>query len=69
MHSEEFKRLAVELYGYGWAKQLASATGINDKSLREMAKGYRPVPDTLAALLRNLHEFKFSPLGDEELPF
>lgn len=57
MHPSEFKDLAIEMYGDGWAKKLGAALSINCKSVREMAKGKRPIPEKAAFLLLQLHSW------------
>lgn len=57
MQPEEFKAIAIEIYGDGWAKKLGIALSINDKSAREMANGYRPIPEAAASLLRQLYDW------------
>lgn len=57
MQPQEFKSIAIEIYGEGWAKKLGIALGINDKSAREMAKGYRPIPEAAASILRQLYDW------------
>ncbi len=55
MQAEEFKRLALDIYGAGWANQLASVLRINDRTVRDMANGKRNIPTNAADLLTKLH--------------
>jgi len=51
MERTEFITLASGLFGEGWQKPLADATGVNARSVRRMASGAQPVPQRLADAL------------------
>lgn len=51
MESAAFRAAGAALFGERWQGPLAQATGINGRSVRQMAAGARPVPDNLALAL------------------
>lgn len=52
MGPEELRTIGERLWGYGWQSALARAFGVNPRTVRRWAAGDSPVPDDIAASLR-----------------
>lgn len=62
MHADEFRAIALEFFSNpdgssdGWSNRLSYALRINDKTIREIAKGNRPVPEAVATYMRFIRD-------------
>lgn len=53
MDADEFKQIAIEVFGNGWSHKLAYRLNINRSTVREYATGRKSVPDAIAAMMRH----------------
>ena len=51
MQADEFKRIAIQVYGNGWSHKLADALRINRRTVRDYANGIRPIPERIALFM------------------
>lgn len=52
MQASDFKRIAIKMYGDGWSHKLSDVLRINRRTVRDYAKGLRPIPPQISAMMQ-----------------